>query len=385
MQSTSSRQSTFKRNAHVAYFRRCLQAMPSKATEGDGNRMTLGYFCVGGLDLLGYFEDVLEGGEDEAKRKTRDSWIEWVWEMQDPNGGFRGSSYMNTDKAGPSTSAATPSNPAHLPSTYTAILILGILRADLSRLNRRGLWEFVNSCQEPDGSYATLPLSATPHRPKPSFESDARMVYCASVIRDWIRFSGLELSEQERRADEVAVEKTRKWIAACQTWEGGFGGRPGLEAQGGTTYCCVTAASLLGSTSFDSESASRWLSQRQVSDGEGGFQGRPGKDEDVCYSFWCGAAMRVLTGQSMFDVSANSQALLGAQSPIGGFGKAAGEFPDPFHSYLALAALAMNEETLINESESGSGSMILDLQPLDPVWNVTRNTRAYLESALARL
>jgi hypothetical protein len=29
----------------------------------------------------------------------------------------------------------------------------------------------------------------------------------------------------------------------------------------------------------------------------------------------------------MFDVSANSQALLGAQSPIGGFGKAAGEFP----------------------------------------------------------
>lgn len=33
-----ARQSTFKRNAHVAYFRRCLQGMPSKATEGDGNR-----------------------------------------------------------------------------------------------------------------------------------------------------------------------------------------------------------------------------------------------------------------------------------------------------------------------------------------------------------
>ena len=60
-------------------------------------------------------------------------------------GGFRGSSYMDTPRAG-------SSNPAHLPSTYTAILILAILRADLSRLNRRGLWEFVNSCQEPDGS-----------------------------------------------------------------------------------------------------------------------------------------------------------------------------------------------------------------------------------------
>jgi hypothetical protein len=26
---------------------------------------------------------LMEGGEDEAKRKTRESWIEWVWEMQD--------------------------------------------------------------------------------------------------------------------------------------------------------------------------------------------------------------------------------------------------------------------------------------------------------------
>lgn len=32
----------------------------------------------------------------------------------------------------------------------------------------------------------------------------------------------------------------------------------------------------------------------------------------------------------MFDVSANSRALLGAQSPIGGFGKAVGEFPGEF-------------------------------------------------------
>jgi hypothetical protein len=32
----------------------------------------------------------------------------------------------------------------------------------------------------------------------------------------------------------------------------------------------------------------------------------------------------------MFDVFANSQALLGAQSPIGGFGKAVGEFPGEF-------------------------------------------------------
>jgi hypothetical protein len=42
------------------------------------------------------------------------------------------------------------------------------------------------------------------------------MVYCASVIRDWIRMSGLELSDEQRRTDEEAIEKTRRWIVACQ-------------------------------------------------------------------------------------------------------------------------------------------------------------------------
>ena len=48
--------------------------------------MTLGYFCVGGLDILGYFEDEGSSADDikaqEEKQRTRDAWIEWVWEMQ---------------------------------------------------------------------------------------------------------------------------------------------------------------------------------------------------------------------------------------------------------------------------------------------------------------
>lgn len=42
------------------------------------------------------------------------------------------------------------------------------------------------------------------------------MVYCASVIRDWIRLSGLDLNEQERQADDEAMQTTREWISACQ-------------------------------------------------------------------------------------------------------------------------------------------------------------------------
>ena len=43
-------------------------------------------------------------------------------------------------------------NPPHLPSTYTSLLALALLRDDFSRLNRMGLLSFVRSCQASDGS-----------------------------------------------------------------------------------------------------------------------------------------------------------------------------------------------------------------------------------------
>lgn len=57
---------------------------------------------------------------------------------------------------------------------------------------------------------------------------------------------------------------------------------------GGTTYCAVSALTLLGGVDDPGETI-RWLVQRQI----GGFQGRPGKLEDVCYSFWCCGALAV--------------------------------------------------------------------------------------------
>lgn len=100
---------------------------------------------------------------------------------------------------------------------------------------------------------------------------------------------------------------------SLQTWEGGFGQHPGLEAQGGTTYCAIASLRIMNSPResdwskcIDVAAASRYLVSRQLGatanlnangepqeTGSGGFQGRPGKDEDVCYSFWCGGALRV--------------------------------------------------------------------------------------------
>jgi geranylgeranyl transferase type-1 subunit beta len=43
-------------------------------------------------------------------------------------------------------------SPGHLPSTYTALMCLAILRAPLDRLDIKGLSHFLRSCQAADGS-----------------------------------------------------------------------------------------------------------------------------------------------------------------------------------------------------------------------------------------
>lgn len=70
------------------------------------------------------------------------------------------------------------------------------------------------------------------------------------------------------------------------------GARSNALTPGGTTYCAVSALTLLGGVDEAGETL-RWLVQRQI----GGFQGRPGKLEDVCYSFWCGGALAVSRGE----------------------------------------------------------------------------------------
>jgi hypothetical protein len=57
----------------------------------------------------------------------------------------------------------------------------------------------------------------------------------------------------------------------CQTYEGGFGGFPGMEAHGGYTFCAVAVLILLNREKLmDSDRLLRWLSFRQMSL-EGGF------------------------------------------------------------------------------------------------------------------
>ena len=57
--------------AHAKYFLRCLELLPAPYASLDTNRLTVAYFCVSGLDVLGCLERV------DAPRI-----ITWIYSLQ---------------------------------------------------------------------------------------------------------------------------------------------------------------------------------------------------------------------------------------------------------------------------------------------------------------
>ena len=111
--------------AHVKYFLKCLDELPTPYTSLDTNRLTVAYFCVAGLDLLHALDRV-----DAAAT------IAWVYSQQlrrapgdadDWKGGFRGAGYQGAPFAPAGAPPASSYDVGHIAMTYTALAILVIL------------------------------------------------------------------------------------------------------------------------------------------------------------------------------------------------------------------------------------------------------------------
>ncbi|KAH0832125.1 terpenoid cyclases/protein prenyltransferase alpha-alpha toroid [Lanmaoa asiatica] len=189
-------------------------------------------------------------------------------------------------------------------------------------------------------------------------DADVRTTYCAfaisSMLDDW---SG------------VRIEPALRFIAACRSYEGGYGQVPFAEAAGGPTYCALASIFLAGNgsclTSDERKQTIRWLTQNQVS--SGGYSGRTNKEADACYCFWCGASLSVLGAREFVCEWSLSKFIASCQFKFGGISKAPQEHPDPYHTYLSLAAVAMYPP--LNSAER---SWVL--QPLDPLLNANEAT-----------
>lgn len=381
----------FKKELHLKYWKRCLKSLlPTEYTSNDSSRMTLGFFILSALDLLG--EGVNTFPQDE-KNEIRD----WIIKCQHPNGGFCGSPnhkfpekyYVDLDE----NCNKRDVDPANLPATYFAILSLGLV-GDIRKIERIKCLQWLKKLQREDGSFGEL---LTPEG-KIWGGRDMRYCYVAAAIR-WILGGDRENSE-----NDISVEGLVQHIRSGQTFDGGFSESSQHEAHAGYTFCAIATLSLINqlpSSSGDTfdlrpemyniPETLRWLVSRQVEyqvteDDENlsekytgidnnlqeiyleqtevkiefpagnkeyvGFNGRCNKRVDTCYAFWVTASINLLCVKNadLVDKSKVRQFLIEqTQYKIGGFGKSPGDPPDIYHSYLGLAALALNEEQNIKK------------------------------------
>ncbi|ORY92956.1 terpenoid cyclases/protein prenyltransferase alpha-alpha toroid [Leucosporidium creatinivorum] len=430
----------------VMYLYRSAKFLPSPYVAEDSSRMSLAYFCLSALALLpseavSSIDPSLAGVDVMLKPEQRKGYVDWVYRLQAPGGGFMGSDSLAGTERGDEEERSLPTpiplddkeaadfarlmafpdsddeDPPHgegsaLPSastaestycppnliqSYTALLILGILNDDFTRLNRAGLLRFVARCQMDDGSFAQFPGCPEPGDPRSTYSAFAM----SSILDDWTA---------------VDVDRALHFLETCQRPEGGFATRPFAEPQGGFTYCSIACYHLSSRLASFPNSARhlRWLVDRQVrppprsaddvsdeeSDDEeqseqgepkdmAGFQGRSGKDTDACYSFWMTAALRLLRPDlSLLQPELDQRWLLECQHKMyGGIAREPGALPDVYHTYLSLAALSLSVTPSPSSAPiaSASPSISLPLRPLDPAWNVSLDIAERMRTALAAL
>lgn len=333
-------------NALISKFlHRHLNLLPSAYESNDSARLTLAYFLIEAFGIIG----------ECLPQQSTISYIDYIYKCQldfGLGGGFRGSLSINN----PPTF-----DPSNLTMTYAAILLLGLLRDDFTRLDKPGILKSIRDRRHADGSFSPTPTNS---------ESDIRLVYCACAISTLINdFS------------EVHIPTTIAYIHACRSYDGSYAQIPNGEGQGGTTYCALASLEMISqhlnqsSTLLNEEDVSstlRWLSQRQVD----GFQGRTNKDSDACYSFWIRGAFNSLKAISslppsfdIFDDAQDGNFILSCLHPLGGIAKYPDELPDVLHNCLGLSALSMasNRVEQAKSLKRINSTLNVDIETLDHI------------------
>lgn len=134
--------------------------------------------------------------------------------------------------------AGGPGQFPHLAPTYAAVnslCIIGTERA-YEAIDKESLINFLWSVRVPDGSFQM----------HVGGEVDVRGTYCAISCAKLVNIS--------EEIEKELFKNTVEWVVSCQTYEGGFGGAPDLEAHGGYAFCGIASLVMLGGTDvFDSE------------------------------------------------------------------------------------------------------------------------------------
>jgi geranylgeranyl transferase type-1 subunit beta len=378
---------------HIRYWRRCLKTfLPHHYTSNDSNRMTLAFFTLSALDLLGDLDAALSPQERQA-------YVEWVYSCQLPEGGFR--AFPGADFGPLRNDENRVWDPANVAATYFALLSLTLLGDDLQRVRKKEILQWLKALQRPDGSFG----EALGEGGRAEGGNDTRFGYMGTGIR-WILRGNAEGPVDG--VPDIDVDSFVSYVQKIETYDGGISDGNFHEAHAGFTCCAITALQLVDrlpqhGTSPDTAHDTlrgitdlpltlHWLTSRQTLTikeedmldtygcetdstatchdahsfvklksysvvGEQSYRDRPAVDynldwvglngrcnkvADTCYAYWVCAPLKILGHLDLVDPTPIRRWLLDkTQHLIGGFGKIAGNPPDIYHSYLGLAVLAI--------------------------------------------
>ncbi|XP_044746413.1 protein farnesyltransferase subunit beta [Coccinella septempunctata] len=299
------------RHKHAFFLNNTLRRVSRGYEALDASRTWICYWVLHSLSLL----------DIKISDKVKTACIKFLAKCQNSEGGFGGG----------------PGQISHLAPTYAAVnalIIIGTKEA-YDVINREKLLDFLWSLKQENGSFCM----------HVDGEIDIRGVYCALSVAELTNTSSNEL-----------FDKTAEWIISCQTYEGGFGGCPDMEAHGGYAFCGLAALTILKKQHLcDIPALLRWLVHRQMRF-EGGFQGRTNKLVDGCYSFWQGAALAIINmfidkppKNYLFDNKALQEyILICAQHANGGLIDKPGKHRDEYHSCYVLSGLSIAQHLIPN-------------------------------------
>lgn len=189
--------SEFNKSTHIRYFLRCLKTfLPTAYTSNDSQRMTLAFFVLCGVDLLGALDTNITADE-------RAAYVDWIYRCQHPHGGFRGFTGSNLGEE--RTTDNEYWDPANIAATYFALASLAILGDDLTRVNRVPCLSWLKRLQLSDGTFG----EALGREGEADGGRDMRFCYCAVVIR-WI------LAGEMRDEEDIDVDGLVRFIEASQ-------------------------------------------------------------------------------------------------------------------------------------------------------------------------
>ena len=257
-------------------------------------------------------------------------------------------------------------------TNYAVILSLSILNIKTSwkKIDRKKMYNFFLSLKKKNGSFLMHEKG----------ESDLRCVYAVLVVSKFLNI-----------LDNKLKHNIFEFIQQCQTYEGGFGPTPNVEAHGGYSFCGIASLSILNR--IDDINVNKllyWLSNKQKKF-YGGFCGRTNKLVDSCYSFWQASIYNILKEHKKKYTYKNN--LLYNQTKLqkyllyccqekneGGFKDKPGKRNDIYHTNYSLLGLALstnnqNFENLEKNDQEFNKFFNWDyfeVEDMDPVFAVPR-------------